>query len=226
MALAMKTRTADRIREDLENRIIQGDFKKGDRLDEVRLATSYGVSRTPMREALQMLSASGLVELIPRRGAFVRHPGIVELLEMFELMAELEAMCGRLAARRVSSGELAELSMAAKACERALEKEEPDAYYHQNELFHALIYRLSGNSFLADETNKLNKRLRPFRRIQLRAKGRMEQSMAEHVKIVEALEKGDSALTGSVLHDHVSVQGEKFRVLISTYEDQGKDKNI
>src|SRR5262245_12112967 len=98
----MSSRSAEEIRENIEQRIVEGEFEDGQRLDEVSLAKRFGVSRTPLREALRMLGGSGLVELIPRRGAFVRHPGIVELVEMFEVMAELEALCGRLAARRIS----------------------------------------------------------------------------------------------------------------------------
>lgn len=214
----MSGRTADKIRESLEERIVKGEFQNGERLDEVRLATSFGVSRTPFREALQMLAGSGLVELIARRGAYVRHPGIVELVEMFEVMAELEALCGRLAARRISPGELAELSIAARACERALEKEDSDAYYHENEQFHFLIYQASGNSFLAAEARKLHKRLRPFRRMQLRARGRMGQSMAEHTAILKALEVGDPVVAADALRAHVNVQGEKFHDLLASYE--------
>lgn len=214
----MEGRTADRIRESLEDRIVQGEFQKGERLDEVRLATGFGVSRTPMREALQMLAGSGLVELIPRRGAYVRHPGIVELVEMFEVMAELESLCGRLAAKRISPGELAELTIAAQACERSLEKQDPDAYYHDNERFHLLIYQAGGNRFLESEAMRLNKRLRPFRRIQLRASERMAQSMAEHTVILKALGEGDAAAAADALRNHVNVQGEKFHHLLSSYE--------
>lgn len=214
----MNTRTSDRIRESLEDRIVQGEFQRGERLDEVRLATSFGVSRTPMREALQMLAGSGLVELIARRGAFVRLPDIVELVEMFEVMAELESLCGRLAAKRMSPGELAELSVAARACERSLERRDSDDYYRDNELFHQLIYKASGNSFLAAETVKLHKRLSPFRRMQLRTSGRMAQSMAEHTAILEALKNGDSQATGDALFRHVNVQGEKFHDLLSSFE--------
>jgi len=214
----MNTRTADRIRESLEDRIVQGEFQRGERLDEVRLATSFGVSRTPMREALQMLAGSGLVELIARRGAFVRLPDIVELVEMFEVMAELESLCGRLAAKRMSPGELAELSVAARDCERSLEKQDSDAYYHDNERFHHLIYKASGNSFLAAETGKLNKRLSPFRRMQLRASGRMAQSMAEHTAILNALKEGNPRATAEALFNHVNVQGEKFHDLLYSFE--------
>lgn len=214
----MASRSADEIRETIEQRIVEGEFEDGERLDEVKLATRFGVSRTPLREALRMLSGSGLVELIPRRGAFVRHPGIVELVEMFEVMAEMEALCGRLAARRISPGELAELSIAARACEQALEKEDPDAYYHRNEEFHLLIYKAGGNSFLATEAMRLQKRLRPFRRMQLRARGRMKQSMAEHSEILRMIKEGNPNGAADALRGHVAVQGEKFHDLLSSYE--------
>lgn len=220
----MERRTADRIRESLEQRIIKREFEDGERLDEVRLATSFGVSRTPLREALQMLAGSGLVELIPRRGAYVRHPGIVELIEMFEVMAELESLCGRLAARRISLGELAELTKAAQACERSMLKQDPDAYYHDNEEFHLLIYKASGNSFLASEALRLQRRIRPFRRMQLRARGRLEQSMKEHTLILQALQKGDQEAAGDALRSHISIQGENFHDLISTYEKSAAGK--
>jgi DNA-binding GntR family transcriptional regulator len=222
----MAIRSADEIRETIEQRIVEGEFEDGQRLDEVTLAARFGVSRTPLREALRMLAGSGLVELIPRRGAFVRHPGIVELVEMFEVMAELEAMCGRLASRRISPGELVQISVAARACEQALEKQDPDAYYHRNEEFHRLIYKAAGNSFLAGEAKRLQKRLRPFRRMQLHARGRMKQSMQEHAIILKALEAGDAESAAEALRGHVTVQGEKFHDLLSSYEKAGKEAPI
>ncbi|MEO5914509.1 MAG: GntR family transcriptional regulator [Luteolibacter sp.] len=220
----MHSRTADKIRESLEQSIIEGKFEDGERLDEVRLATTFGVSRTPFREALQMLAGSGLVQLIPRRGAYVRYPGVVELIEMFEVMTELEVLCGRLAARRVSAGELVGLTRAVQACQAAFEKQDPDAYYYENEEFHLLIYKASGNSFLASEAEKLQKRLRPFRRIQLRADGRMGQSMKEHIIILDALKKREELATAEALRSHVSVQGERFNDLLASYEKKSAGK--
>lgn len=214
----MEIRTADRIRESLEQSIIEGKIANGERLDEVRLAKSFGVSRTPFREALQMLAGSGLIELKPRRGAYVRHPGVVELIEMFEVMTELEVLCGKLAARRVSPRELVELTRAVQACETAFEKQDPDAYYYENERFHLLIYKAGGNSFLASEAERLQKRLRPFRRIQLRAGGRMAQSLREHIVILDALKTGNEPAVADALRLHVSVQGERFNELVATYE--------
>ncbi len=176
----MTRRRADSIRETLEQLIITGAFVDGDRLDETRLSERFNVSRTPLREALQMLAASGLVQLVPHRGAYVRHPGVVEMVQMFEVMAELEGMCGRLAARRLTDDDLSALRQAAADCETALQGGDADAYYHENERLHQLLYAASGNGFLAAEALRLQKRLQPFRRLQLRLRGRMAQSMAEH----------------------------------------------
>ena len=212
----MQQRRAETIAEQLEELIFNGNYSDGDRLDEVRLAEQCGVSRTPLREALQRLALSGLVELVPRRGAFVRQPGPVELMEMFEVMAELEAVCGRLAARRISEAALAQLRAANAKCQAAVDARDADTYYVENERFHRIIYQQSGNSFLAQEATKLHKRLKPFRRQQLRFRGRMAQSMAEHEHVVAALENGTAEAAADTLRGHVAVQGEKFHQLMAT----------
>ncbi len=210
----MEQRRADAIAEELEELIFDGTFSDGDRLDEVRLAERFRVSRTPLREALQRLARSGLVELIPRRGAFVRQPGPVELMEMFEVMAEVEAVCGRLAAVRISDSALADLHDANQKCQAAVDCQNSETYYIENERFHKIIYKQSGNSFLETETGNLHRRLKPFRRQQLRLRGRMAQSMAEHRSILEALESGDPEAAAVALRGHVAIQGEKFHSLM------------
>src|SRR6056297_173449 len=214
----MEKRRADNIAEQLEELIFTGMYRDGDRLDETRLAEQFGVSRTPLREAFQRLALSGLVELIPRRGAFVRQPGPVELMEMFEVMAELEATCGRLAAMRISDAALEDLRDANAKCQAAVEAQDSDGYYAENERFHRIIYQQSGNRFLEQETAKLHKRLKPFRRQQLRFRGRMAQSMAEHEAIVDALERTDAEQAGQALRAHVAVQGEKFHNLMASLQ--------
>lgn len=219
------SRRADFILEELEQSIVLGEFANGERLDEVKLSERFGVSRTPIREAFQKLAATGLLSLIPRRGAFVRHPEFVELIEMFEVMAELEAMCGRLAARRITDEMLADIKQSAGQCEDALSLGDRDEYYHQNERFHHLIYQASGNSFLASEAARLQKRLKPFRRMQLRVRGRMKQSMEQHRQIVLALEAGDSEIASTILHEHISIQGEKFNDLMASYSTGSHQRN-
>lgn len=215
----MEQRRADSIAKELEELIFDGTFSDGDRLDEVRLAEQFGVSRTPLREAFQRLALSGLVELIARRGAFVRQPGPVELMEMFEVMAELEAVCGRLAAIRISDQALEHLRGANIKCQAAVDAQDVDTYYAENEQFHRIIYAQSGNSFLEQEASRLHNRLKPFRRQQLRLRGRMKQSMAEHEAIVAALTQGDSENAANALRGHVAVQGEKFHNLMAALKN-------
>ena len=211
----MEKRRSDIITEQLEEQILGGVFSGDSRLDEGRLAEQFGVSRTPLREALQRLSQSGLVELVPCRGAFVRQPSLVELMEMFEVMAEIEAVCGRLASKRISDRALLELREANQKCQESVDSHKPDTYYIDNAIFHKIIYRESGNSFLENEAGILHRRLQPFRRRQLRLRGRMAQSLSEHRAILESLEKGDSEATANALRDHVAVQGEKFHSLMA-----------
>lgn len=210
----MEKRRADNIAQELEELIFNGTFRDGDRLDEVRLSERFNVSRTPLREAFQRLALSGLVELIPRRGAFVRQPGPMELMEMFEVMAELEAVCGRLAARRIDEVALEKLRVLNAKCQQAVKTNDTESYYLENERFHKLIYHESGNGFLEQEAVRLHHRLKPFRRLQLRLRGRMEQSMSEHEAVVEALASGDPERSANALRNHVAVQGEKFHHLM------------
>ncbi len=211
-------KVADKIREALEQMIVTGELSNGERLDEVALSENFGCSRTPLREAFHMLSASGLIELVPHRGAFVRHPGLTEMVEMFEVMAELEAFCGSLAARRVSARDLAALSETVIACETAVAENDHDRYYLENERFHHLVYDASGNGFLADQAKRLHARLKPFRRLQLRVRGRLDQSLAEHRAILAALEHGASEDAADALRSHVAVQGGKFNDLMASYK--------
>lgn len=215
----MSERPADRIRETLEQAILTGEFDDGVRLDEVRLCTRFGVSRTPVREALHQLTASGLLEMKPRRGAFVRMPGFVEVVEMFEVMGELESMCGRLAAKRISDAQLEAFASACLKCEQAEEAGDSDAYYHENETFHQVLYEASGNGFLQSQAVNLQKRLQPFRRLQLRVRGRIRQSLDEHRQILQAVEAGDGEAAETLLRQHVTVQGEKFFDLMRGLEE-------
>lgn len=211
----MTLKRADKIAEELEQLILIGEFTNGERLDEVKLTKRFGVSRTPIREALQKLAVSGLIEQIPRRGVYVRQPGPLELLEMFEVMAEFEAICGRLAAARITNEALIELKDANEKCQNSVDLGDEDSYYHHNERFHHLIYSQCGNSFLEKESLRLHSRLKPFRRIQLQLRGRMQQSMSEHYKILDALEKNQPERAANQLREHVAVQGEKFYHLMS-----------
>ena len=212
----MELKLAEQIADTLEQAVFLGEYSDGERLDEIKIAQQFKVSRTPIREALQRLVITGLAEQIPRRGVFIRLPGPVELLEMFETMAELEAACGRLAALRISEDGLQRLSVANEKCQNATEMDDPSGYYLENEKFHQEIYQGAGNSFLQAKALRLQNRLKPYRRIQLQFRGRMSQSLDEHDRIVNAIRIGDADEAAKLLRDHVTVQGEKFQQLVAS----------
>jgi DNA-binding GntR family transcriptional regulator len=204
------------LRDEIENGIVTGSFRPGERLDEVQLANRFGVSRTPVREALMQLGATGLIEIRPRRGAVVAELGPQRLFEMFEVMAELEAMAGALAARRHSDDDKAAIVSALAKCRGAAENDDTDQYYYENETFHRAIYAASHSSFLDEQCVALHRRLRPYRRLQLRVRNRMKTSFMEHSQIVDAILSGDVESARSLLRNHIVVQGDRFSDLIAT----------
>jgi len=206
-----------KIRDSLEQRIVEGELGNGKRLDETELSRFYGVSRTPVREALQRLAESGLAEHLPRRGTFVRSPSLSQLVEMFEVMAELECMAIRLAARRATAKDIDALEKDNETCRAAVAADDTKKYYEVNARLHGRIYQMSGNSFLASEARRLHDRLRPFRRLQLRVRGRMEESMAEHDIILAALRDGDANGAMETMKKHITIVGVRFNDLVSSF---------
>lgn len=207
---------SEQLRERIEERIVVGEYPPGARLDEIELAHEFGVSRTPIREALIQLASAGFIETRPRRGAAVATTPPHRLREMFDVMGELEAACARLAATRAGPEEHRALVAAHRACEPAGRAEDPDAYYRLNEAFHLALYAASRNGFLAEQAALLHRRLRPYRRLQLRLPGRVRASAAEHAAVVDAVLRRDEALAAARVRAHVQVQGERFAALVTT----------
>ncbi|MGA0533776.1 GntR family transcriptional regulator [Hansschlegelia sp. KR7-227] len=206
-----------KLRDAIENDIVAGVFAPGEKLDELQVAKRFGVSRTPVREALMQLSAIGVVELRPRRGAVVADHGPQRVYEMFEVMAELEGLAGAHAARRYDAGDREALTQAHERCREAAEQGEFDAYYYDNEVFHHAIYAASHSAFLAEQCGALHRRLRPYRRLQLRVRNRLKISFEEHAAILEAIFAGDGDAARARLRSHVVVQGDRFGDLLSAF---------
>ena len=214
--------TFHKLRDEIENGIVSGTLAPGERLDEVQLANRFGVSRTPIREALMQLGAIGLVEIRPRRGAVVVDPGPNRIYEMFEVMAELEGMAGALAARRHTEEDRDKLLSAHAECERSMKSGDADAYYYDNEIFHHAIYQASHSGFLFDQCAALHRRLRPYRRLQLRVRNRMKVSFGEHAGIVEAILAGEAETVRGLLRSHIAVQGDRFGDLVASLARNGQ----
>ncbi|MFN0264498.1 GntR family transcriptional regulator [Tepidamorphus sp. 3E244] len=216
---ARPVRRANTLRDAIAQDIATGAFAPGERLDEVALANRFGVSRTPIREALMQLGTMGLVEMRPHRGAFVRKIGIAELVEMIEVMAELEGMCARLAARRMSAAEIDALEQIHLDCAKAAETGDPDAYYYENERFHRALYAGGHNAFLTEEAGRLHERTKVYRRLQLRVRGRIDNSFTEHAAVVDAIRAGDQQASERAAREHVLIQGERFNDFVASLDD-------
>lgn len=204
-----------RIRNALENAIVQGVYQPGARLDPEALEREFDCSRTPIREALYQLEASGLVRVLPKRGTYVTEWSAEELAERFEVMAEIEATCGRLAARRILQSEMQALEQAHDQCRQRAEAGDVEGYYARNSDFHHSLYRATHNAFLEQEASRLHAMLQPYRRMQLQVRNRMARSLAEHDAVVAMIRAGDAEGAATALRDHVIVQGDRFHDLIA-----------
>lgn len=209
-----------RVRQALENDIVVGKLVPGERLDPDALAQRFMCSRTPVREALQQLETSGLVQVIPKRGTFISEWSVEELTERFETMAEMEAVCARLAARRITDAELGTLSDIHARCQALSKDEDFDGYYSENSAFHATIYRATHNAFLEQETARLHLALQPYRRMQLQVRNRLHRSFDEHEAIFSAIKSGDGESAATAMRDHVVVQGDRFHDLVAALRNR------
>lgn len=206
---------ADQLRRRLEEEIIAVAIPPGTRLDESRLAARYGVSRTPVREALRQLSNTGLVVLKPRVGAVVSAPSLPELIHMFEAMALLEGDCGRLAARRMTHDERKALEERHAAMHALVEAGDNEGYHRENLPFHQAIYDGSHNPWLSRQAVSLRRLLAPYRAFQLHQPDRLKSSYAEHGAIVEAIVAGDENEAAVRLARHLELQGAAIGDLVS-----------
>ncbi|MFI1050565.1 GntR family transcriptional regulator [Streptomyces griseoruber] len=208
---------SQRVRDALENAVIDGRYRPGERLDPIQLEQEFGCSRTPIREALQALERSGLVQIRPKRGTYVTELSISELAERFEVMAELEGMAARLAARRIERESLDELEQALRECEKHATAGDADSYYYANAWFHGIVYDSCGNEYLRHQAHALKRALQPYRRLQLRVPDRMRRSLAEHREIADAIAGGDAETAENAARDHVLVQVKEFSQLVRTW---------
>jgi DNA-binding GntR family transcriptional regulator len=200
---------AEELRLQLADEIVRGALPPGAPLDETDLARRFNVSRTPVREALRQLVASGLVDSQAHRGAVVARPSIERLTGMFEAMAELEALCAGLAAERMSATERYRLEAIHEELRLLSHAGNPDRFHEVNERFHNAIYAGSQNDYIAEITLATRVRVQPFRRAQFRNLGRLAKSQAEHDRVVVAILRGDKTGAAGAMRAHIElVRGE------------------
>jgi DNA-binding GntR family transcriptional regulator len=189
---AKRTR-ADRVRDLLADDILTGRLAAGTRLDEARLAKRFAVSRTPVREALRELAATGLVRSKAHIGAVVASIPGEQIAEIFEAVAELEAVCARLCAVKMSAADRRRLEELHRRCGELVRSGDNDRYHLANGEFHAVIRQGSHNAVLDEMVATLRDRFAPLSRAQFREAGRLARSYGEHEEIVRAILRGDAA---------------------------------
>lgn len=223
MAAAADARTrTDRLVLDLSEAVLRGDFAPGEKLDEHSLAELYGVSRTPVREALRLLATSGLVEVRPRRGAVVASFTPERLGELFGAMAELEATCSRLSAIGMTPVERRRLEELHASMAPLVTENDAEGFATANLAFHSQIYAGAHNNPLAEIASGLRQRLLPYRRAQFHTPGRLPRSHAEHGVVVQAILGADAAAAHAAMLRHVSLVEDSFERLANSYAKSGK----
>jgi DNA-binding GntR family transcriptional regulator len=211
-ASAQKVTRAEELRLQLADEIVRGVLAPGAALDETDIARRFNVSRTPVREALRQLAASGLIDARAHRGAVVARPSMERLTGMFEAMAELEALCASLAAERMTPVERQRLEAVHEELRLLSYAGNPDRFHEVNERFHNTIYAGSQNAYIAEMTLATRVRVQPFRRAQFRNLGRLAKSHAEHDRVVVAIMRGDRTGAAAAMRAHIELVRDEYEI--------------
>jgi DNA-binding GntR family transcriptional regulator len=214
--------TVDALVRSIADDIVSGRLAPGSRLDEVSVATRHAVSRTPVREALGQLAAMGLIERRPNRGVIVTSPSDGYLASMFDAMTELEGICARLSAQRMTPGERSELETMHQASSRLVHRGAEDKYAVHNIDFHSRLYSGAHSPHIEEIVNLTRSRLAPFRRAQFRISGRLGKSWNEHDAIVAAILKGDAKKAESAARAHVEIVSDASSEFVHSVRERAR----
>jgi DNA-binding GntR family transcriptional regulator len=191
------------VAERLRQRIFAHELPPGTWIDEQHLAEEYGISRTPLREALKVLASEGLVTLKPRRGCYVTEISAQDLDDIFPLMAMLEGRCAFEAVTRAKRPDIDALKAIHDALEKSASEDKIEAFFEANQQFHQKIQELSGNRWLLMVIQDLRKVLKLSRMHSLSLEGRLQQSLEEHRLIMAAILAGQPDKAEKAMHDHL-----------------------
>ena len=213
-------RTADKLISDIRKEVSSGILKPGDQLEVTALAERFGVSRTPIREAIRTLVETGVLETRPRKGSFVRVLSVKQLLDLFQVAAELEGMACRLAALSLTKENVEAIERGLAKCTQAAEVQNNAEYAMANLDFHTAIHNASGNDWLIEQLRQLQINLNSYRTMPYEIRGRLNKSTDEHKIICDAILSGDGEHACNLMRDHMMLQGKRLPSIIATLEQQ------
>nr|WP_315488159.1 GntR family transcriptional regulator [uncultured Rhodoferax sp.] len=203
----------DTVADGLRARIFDGQLAPGSFIDEVALCADLAISRTPLREALKVLAAEGLVRHEPRRGSFVSQVTEQDLDEIFPVIALLEGRCALEATRNATDADIAALETLHTQLQQHATAKRITNYYVVNFQIHEAIITLANNRWLAQVIGDLRKILKLARQQQLYAPGRLEQSLSEHLAVFAAIKARDGETADAAMRTHLLRQREALREL-------------
>lgn len=220
---------ANEIRAVLQEEIESGKLPPGAPLDERALAARFLVSRTPVREALQQLAARDLVRIAPRQGVSVSRLSINQVRSIMESVGELEALCAKLAARRVDDLLRQQLDDAIRRCQDAAVQGGAAEYSIANSFFHETIYAGSRNPYLAELIRNARRQIQRYRIRDFHTKAQMSKSLQEHLKIARSIQEGDEPLAAQYMLLHVPSGSSGFseflaRMPMSFFDNEATDQ--
>ena len=199
---AGRSRTG-KLRSWLEEEILEGRLRPGERLNEEAICKRFHVSRTPVRDALLQLASLGLVVFQPRQGARVSRLSVKQIVAMWEVFTRLEGLCAEFATRRMTGEERKNLATLHKRTEGVLKSGDVARYDEANRAFHEAIYEGCRNEFLTNQLKDIRRRLRVYGRLPFQRAGGMERSYAGHARIVIAILNGDEVAAETAMREHV-----------------------
>ena len=213
-------RTADKLISDIRKEVSSGILKPGDQLEVNAPAERFGVSRTPIREAIRTLVESGVLETRPRKGSFVRVLSAKQLLDLFQVAAELEGMACRLASLSLTKENVEAIERGLAKCTQAAEAQNNAEYAMANLDFHTAIHNASGNDWLIEQLRQLQINLNSYRTMPYEIRGRLNKSTDEHKIICDAILSGDGEHACNLMRDHMMLQAKRLPSIIATLEQQ------
>ena len=190
----------EEVAERLRQQIFSRELEPGSWIDELKLAATWGISRTPLREALKVLATEGLVTMKVRRGAYVTEPSIDDVQHVYHLLALLESDAAGVVAARATPDDLAELQALHDQLERQVRQRE--AFFATNEAFHYKLLALAGNRWRTQIVGDLRKVMKLNRHHSLFKKGRLSASLAEHRGLMDAIKAGDPQAATQAMRQH------------------------
>jgi GntR family transcriptional regulator, rspAB operon transcriptional repressor len=192
-----------RIYSDLRNELVSLQRRPGEAVSEAQIALSYGVSRTPVREAILKLSDEGLLEIFPQSGIFVSRISVAALPEAIIIRKALEETTARLAAERATSSQILVLRSILERQREADAAGDRDAFHHADELFHATIAEVAGYPGIWTLIQQVKVHVDRYRRLTLPQQGRIARTIIEHEAILDAIEARDRAAAGIAMQSHL-----------------------